>query len=765
MKMASRSFGYPAITALWFFDKNTKNIKVYLPQNGIAHEEFNRYSHFQDKDGTLYFGGLSGITKFHPADFRESVGAVAPLYITGIRVLEKNAEAYTDKMPAYKLSRKISMNPTDRIVELEITLLDYKKSKGHQYAYKLNEKQDQWIYTQENKFSIINPPYGRYNLHIKGRSASGKWSEKPLIIPMHVKYPVYFQWWFILIALSVLIAIVIIAVHWRIQKLEKSRSRLEAEVRKRTDKIEKQTQALKALDKAKSRFFANITHEFRTPLTLIIGPAEQLISKEPPSPFKKSLYEILKNARNLLELINQLLDLSKLESSQMKIEFSHGDIVHFTREHVVQFQYWADRNKLHLEFTSDLEAWEIGFDRDKWSKILFNLISNAIKFTPEGGSITIDLKKLRLNEQDFVQLRVKDTGIGIEKEYLNYIYDRFYQVDASSTRVRGGTGIGLALVKELVDIQDGTITVNSFPAKGTLFNVRLPVTSEFDAKKLISPLLSEDMFLNLDTYRPQTKNNQTDTGTKKITAEKLELLIIEDNAEMRTYIRSCIDVSAFHISEAVDGAAGIEKAQKIIPDLIISDVMMPKKDGFEVTEAIRNHTATSHIPVILLTAKAALKSRLEGLERGADAYLIKPFSPQELAMRIQKLIELRRLLQARYRSGIPPPEDIVFKKEDAFITEIKAYIRANMSKTSLSTSEISAHFVMSRMQLHRKIKDLTDNSAHYYIQSIRLDTAMKMVKEKKFSIAEIADETGFSSPENLTRAFKKVFGKAPSKIG
>ncbi|MCB0376681.1 MAG: hypothetical protein KDD04_12235, partial [Sinomicrobium sp.] len=262
----------PSDYGLMAFDKNMETTRVYLPKDGIAHEEFNYFSHFKDSDGTLYFGGLNGITKFHPAALRENSGITAPLYATRVRVLEKDAEVFTDKTHAFKTVQKIILQPDDRILELDLTLLDYEKSAENQYAYKLSGKQEQWVYTRQNKLSIINPPYGKYNLEIKARGASGSWSENPLLIPMHVKMPFYMQWWFIVSSILAAIAIIIIGVRWRVRKLEKDRERLEAEVQKRTRTIEEQAEALKALDKAKSRFFANITHEFRTPLTLVAGP-------------------------------------------------------------------------------------------------------------------------------------------------------------------------------------------------------------------------------------------------------------------------------------------------------------------------------------------------------------------------------------------------------------------------------------------------------------------------------------------------------------
>ena len=763
---------------LMAFDKNTLSTKVYLPQNGIAHEEFNTYAHFQASDGTLYFGGLNGITKFHPRDLRETDDITAPLYATRLRVLEKDTEAFANRTKNYRITQKIRLKPTDRMLELELTLLDYEKTEENQYAYKFSKDQEQWIYTSDNILSIINPPYGRYDLVIKARGRSGNWSQNPLTIPMDVKAPFYMQWWFILSMVLVATGSIIIAVRLRVVKLKKDRKRLEEEVRKRTyqieqdkriiekDKqtIEEQAKALKALDKAKTHFFANITHEFRTPLTLVTGPVAQIIEEQPPNSIKKRLKGVLKNARNLAELINQLLDISKLEAREMKIEIAHGDVSHYTKELIHRFQPLAEKKHLRLYFTTNISRWKIHFDRDKWNKIIYNLLSNAIKFTEKEGSISVSLKQIWQNQQEYILLKVKDDGIGIAPEHLDHIFDRFYQSDSSSTRIQGGTGIGLSLVKELVELQEGSITVKSTVGKGTTFTIVLPVTPRNTGEETASSLYEQEFPLPVNEAELWIENEQTTDNSKQRNTGKLKLLIIEDNAEMRSYIRSCIDASLYTISEAANGEEGIAKAQKIIPDLIVSDVMMPKKDGFEVTYVIRNHTATSHIPLILLTAKASLESRLKGLERGADAYLTKPFSPRELTLRIQKLIALRTLLQQRYQNYNTPQENPAFEKEDSFIRDFKNYINQHISESSLNVESISSHFAVSRMQLHRKLKALTNTNTSHYIRSIRLEKAMELLKKRELNITEIAYETGFSSIDHFSRSFKKAYGKSPSKI-
>ncbi|MCB0584445.1 MAG: response regulator, partial [Phaeodactylibacter sp.] len=484
-----------------------------------------------------------------------------------------------DKTEDFRVANIIRLDPGARILELEVSLLDYESSADNQYAYQIEGYQDQWVYISENKISIINPPYGRYSIKIKGRGAAGAWSNAILTVPVYVRKPFYLQWTFLVLLSTFIIATAIGAVRWRVAKLKRDRVRLESEVQKRTLTIRQQAEELKALDKAKTRFFSNITHEFRTPLTLIIGPLEQVVADTAlPSIFRRRIGGILKNARHLLTLINQMLDLSKIEGGHMKTEAALGDIITYTGEIVSRFQALAKKKEQRLNFITPLDHWETHFDKEKWDKILYNLLSNAIKFTAAGQSIQASLMKIRKGRQDFIRLDVKDSGIGIEKEQLSQIFDRFYQADSSSTRAQGGTGIGLALVKELVELQGGEIRVSSEVGKGATFEVYLPVLGGEQPQPLVAAEPAPEPAI-LPMVEAETSVPAAPVSVFS-DQPKLELLLIEDNAEMREYIRYCIDTSQYNITEAADGEEGIEKARALVPDLIISDVMMPKKNGF-----------------------------------------------------------------------------------------------------------------------------------------------------------------------------------------
>jgi len=758
----------PSDKGLMCMNKANFQIRTFSTKDGLPHHEFNQSSHYKAKDGTLYFGGLGGLIAFHPKVFANKLIHKTPIQFTRYQLLEEEASQVTDKSELLRLGQEIIIRPTDKFFELEFALLDFDDPAQHQYAYKIDGYSNQWNYINENHIRITSLPYGDYTLKVIGQNLSKGRSKKELSVPIKVIKPFYLQWWFITTMVFLGIGAIWYTVKWRINKLERDRARLETEVKKRTEQIEKdkaiiskQAEKLKQLDIAKTRFFSNITHEVRTPLTLIIGPLKQFIKTNPTT--RNQLSGVVKNAHHLLNLINQLLDLSKLESGQMKVEVTHGDIIAYTQELVNRFIPFAASKKQRICFLSNTKNWKTNFDKDKWDKIIYNLLSNSIKFTPNGGAIQLSLLKTQVNNKSQIHLEIKDTGQGIKKEQLEQVFNRFYQADGSSIRDQEGTGIGLALVKELVEIQGGEIWVTSNIGEGTSFELKVPVLTTTIINNLQNPTKVSTLPILETTTKATSHINNLALNYQK--EKKLQVLLIEDNTEMRQYIIDCIDKAKYYIIEAVDGEDGLQKATAHIPDLIISDVMMPKKDGYQVTSTIRNTISTSHIPVILLTAKAALESKLIGLRQGADAYLTKPFSPEELSLRIKKLIEVRQLLQKRYsRNSKELSESEQFRKEDEFINSLKKYLLANLANLKLNGDIIGKHFGMSRMQLHRKLKALTNKTTTEYIRTVRLEVANQLVEEKKLTISEIAYQTGFSSPSHFSRTFKQKYGKAPSEM-
>jgi len=534
---------------------------------------------------------------------------------------------------------------------------------------------------------------------------------------------------------------------------------------------------LAEVDRLKSRFFANISHEFRTPLTLILGPIEKIRALTPSKEIDQSLRMMKRNAHQLLRLINQLLDLSKLEAGAMKLQASLGNIVPVIKGVAYSFKSSAGLRKIDLNVSIEEEDIQIYFDKDKVEKILTNLLANAFKFTPDGGRIGVmveivdrrgaDNRAPTADKYSSVIITITDTGTGIPADKLPHIFDRFYQVDDSSTRQQGGTGIGLALVKELVEMHHGTINVTSQIRVGTEFTVSLLLGREH---------LRPDEIVEGKLEEGSTMMTGEEIGERTAIFPELEttpdhesgkpiILVAEDNADVREYIKENLSAS-YQIMEAGDGTAGIEKALDIIPDLIISDVMMPKQDGYELCRILKNDEKTSHIPIILLTAKAASENKIEGLQTGADDYLIKPFEPKELVVRVNNLIEQRQHLREKFSTGfvIKPGEVTVSSLDNSLLKRIMEVVEKKMGDENFSVEELAQSVCLSRRHLNRKLSALTNLSPTEFIQYMRLHRARNLLVKKAGSVAEIAFQVGFSSPSYFSSCFLKRFGFLPSKI-
>ncbi len=752
---------------LMCFDKQDFGTIVFSTENGIPHQEFNTYSHLKGADGYLYFGGLNGIIRFHPKDMEINQHSDTPFYISEVQVLANDKHGFIDKTAEFKKEKEITLSPDDRILYIEATLLDYTRPADNHYAYKIEGFQDDWIYTLDNRIQITKPEYGDYVLKIKAYNAAGTWSENIQSIPLHISKPIYLQSWFLLCAVLFLLALLWLLYKMRVKNLKQQQLYLENEIKERTKIIEKdkqtileQSEYLKETDAAKTRFFSNIAHEIRTPLTLITGPLQRIIEKYPQeTALRESLTNVAANGDRLLQLVNQLLDISKLENGNLKIDYSYTDLTGYTHELVNRFAPIAEEKGISLKNIKYDSPWEVQLDADKWSKMLYNLLSNAIKFTPTGGSIEISLSQSKREGSKFISLIVKDSGIGITEEQKRRIYNRFYQVDNSSTRAYDGSGIGLSLVKDLVELQEGEIIVSSKTGTGTEFTILLPLIEKIqeveNTDTLIpdsTPLIEEKKTTLISSY---TKNGQT---------EKLTILIVEDNTEMRNFIISCLEEKEFEIIEAEDGEVGLKTAIEQQPDLIISDVMMPKKDGYQLTKELRQNIITSHIPIILLTAKVGDESRLQGLTVGADAFLTKPFKTRELEVRIDNFLHLRKSIQQYHSNPEQFPKEEKQNVEEEFITEIRTFILKNIESKNLNGDIIGRHIGMSRTQLHRKLKAISGKSTSEIVKDTRLKKAMELILEKRFNISEVSYKTGFSSVAYFSKSFKQAYGKSPSDI-
>ena len=726
------------------FDKATFEVQTYLVKDGITDIEANRTSHFQEADGTIYFGSVNGVNAFHPRDFVKREKDHPKLAIVDFEIFDGHTETLVNKLTEIIATQTITFHPSDRFFKLKFTLPTLDDIRKTLYAWKIDGVYSDWNYQKENTLQFGALPYGNHRLRIKGQSAGGGWSPYELDIQIRVLKPFYLQMWFIILSVLALIS----SVFWY--------------VKKRTRLLLAQSEGLRQLDKVKSRFFANISHEFRTPLTLILGPVTQALkhSKQLSAP---AMDLIQRNGSQLLRLINQILDLSKMEEGKMNTFYVRGDSIALLRRMVEPFEAFARANQKQLTFRSSLPVLEMDYDKQKLHDILSNLLSNALKFTREGD--TIEVSAGQANSSLFIT--VKDSGIGIAEEYLPYIFDRFHQVENSrpSSPIKG-SGIGLSFTKQMAELMGGSIKVESRLGEGSTFILSLPI-------HLLATQKDED-FISASMALPVPL--QAAPKIKKYIEPRpiagkgpVRVLIVEDTPDLAQYIASCLP-ETYQVSFAENGQTGIDWALEEIPDIVISDVMMPEKDGFELCQTLKNDVLTSHIPIILLTALADADARIMGLKRGADAYLAKPFDEEELQVRIVKLLELRQTLRKRFSHLAIDPEasptaeeqqNPDLELEDAFILKIRDIVSKQYPDPEFDVNRFVEQAGMSETQFRRKLSALTGASPNNFIQSFRLEKARQLLKQTELNISEISFQTGFSDPSYFSRVFLRNYEVSP----
>ncbi|MEO8116951.1 MAG: ATP-binding protein, partial [Bacteroidota bacterium] len=518
---------------------------------------------------------------------------------------------------------------------------------------------------------------------------------------------------------------------------------------KESSKQEAEAAQVLKMDKIKQDFFANISHEFRTPLTLMLGPLKELEKHETDFVLQKKYIGMMRrNGDRLLQLINQLLDLSKLEGGKMKLQVAKTDITGLLKSIAASFENMAEQKQVnyHIQFP---ENNIIGFiDKDKIEKVLVNLLSNAFNFTPANGAVTLQINVA----ENRLRVSILDNGNGIPKKQLEKIFDRFHQVSP----VSGGTGIGLSLTKELVQLHKGQISVSSEPGQGSTFRVSIPITKENYSPGEMHDSIEGDSYTNDSSFLLEDEMSNNSAST---------ILVIEDNADLREFIKDTLK-KEFQIILASNGIEGLAKAQETIPDLIISDLMMPEMDGISMTQLLKKSTATSHIPVILLTAKAGSVNIIEGLQSGADDYLIKPFDGDELIARSKNIIEQRKNLRIHYSKqviSITPEEIETENPEKEFLLQIRNAIEENLDNELFSVIDLAKKVFMSRSQLHRKLKALTGESPNELIRNFRLERAFQILQKTSATVTETAYMTGFSSPAYFSKCFSDRYGYSPAE--
>lgn len=515
------------------------------------------------------------------------------------------------------------------------------------------------------------------------------------------------------------------------------------------------TKNLQELDTLKSNFITNISHEFRTPLTIVLGYVSNLKKKfEESSLENQDLITIEKNSENLLGLVNQMLDLAKLEQGKLSINMQKSNLANYIKMLIKSFEYQAKEKKISLQFSTTLQDAILDFDAEKIRQIVSNLVSNAMKFTEENGKISIVLSEKGLA----YQISVIDTGRGIPTKDIPKIFDRFYQIENNHFKISQGTGIGLALTKELVHLLDGSIHVTSSIGEGTQFEITLPLTREAYDKE---NLLLEKTHVDTPIYTPKS--------TKKLNEENAPtILVVEDNKDMLRYILSCVQ-HRFKTITASNGKKGFEKAISKTPDIVISDVMMPVMDGFELTQKLQQEIATNHIPIILLTSRAMREDKMEGIQSGADVYLTKPFQKEELLLRIDTLIKKRRILQERYQLGSmilkkKSNHELLEDKNVLFLNKAITEVHKHLEDASFNAKNLSQALALSESQLYRKLKAITNYSTAIFIRNIRLNRAKELLETTSKSVSEIAYEVGFNDPKWFSKVFKETFDKTPTSF-
>lgn len=520
---------------------------------------------------------------------------------------------------------------------------------------------------------------------------------------------------------------------------------------------------LKELDEAKTKLYTHITHEFRTPLTIILGMTD-LMEKKPEEWLLKGIGEIRQKGKNLLHLVNQMLDLSKMEAGLFSQTFVNGDIIRYLKYLVESFASLAENREITLSFSSSDEEFKMDYDPENLMHIVSNLLSNALKYNSRGGEVKVIARlDVQSDQRNQFIIHVTDTGEGIGKENQIHIFDRFYRTKEGEF-TQGGSGLGLALTKELVNRLNGHIEVNSIPGKGSTFSVYLPVSQK------AAPIKNAD-FVDLKESKIPYINLAETTGYGELSGDKLPqdlpaLLIVEDNADLVNYMLELLK-EKYYIEVALNGREGLEKALKIIPDIIITDIMMPVMDGYKFVDHLKEDLRTSHIPVIVLSARADIPSKLKGLEKGVDAYLVKPFNQEELFIRLEKLIEVRRKMQEYFsmdhpEKNIPPYDSMTM--ENLFMEKVRTILQTNLHDEEFGINALCKELPMSRAQLYRKFNALTNQTVSKYIRSMRLKKARELLLSSSFSVSEIAYQVGFKNPSHFSTLFTEEFGINPSKI-
>lgn len=742
----------------------------YYAGDGLQGNEFTRTAVFKDKRGKIFFGGTNGVTAFYPQDITE-IKKEMNVLITGFHVANRPVKkgdksgnnVITDT--AVMDTEQFTLAYNENTFSIDFSVLEFSNPDRISYQYKIKELGDEWISTQPgtNRVTYSSLKPGKYTFSVQARDHNNFSNIRTVTIAIT---PPWYQTWWAKVIWGCLGALLIYALTMDI--LSRIRHRQEVMRQKHMEQI----------NEAKLQFFINISHEIRTPMTLIISPLEKLLAEHSE---KQPVYlMIYRNAQRILRLINQLMDIRKLDKGQMHLKFRETDIVGFINDLMQTFNYQAQKKNITFTFEKELEgadSLKVWIDLNNFDKVLMNVLSNAFKYTHEGGNIEVSLKTghndaYRGALKDYFEIDITDNGIGIDKNKIEQIFERFYQIDNDMTQSNFGTGIGLHLSRSLVELHHGIIKAeNRKDGQGTHFIIRLPLGSNhLKAEELENPeeTGSEPTISQLpkDSIYETEEENKTNEYRKPKAKTRYRILIVEDDEEIRRYIRSELD-SDFRIYECTNGREGLETILKEKPDLVISDVMMPEMDGITLCRKIKQNININHIPIILLTAKSKAEDQIEGLEIGADAYIVKPFNTELLRTTISNLIANRERLRGKL-VGEQQVEEKITKIEmksndEILMSKVMKTINDHLADPTLNVEMLAANVGMSRVHMHRKLKELTNQSARDFIRSIRLKQAANLLREKNLSVSEVAYATGFSNLSHFSNTFRDFYGISPSE--
>ncbi|WP_299123680.1 hybrid sensor histidine kinase/response regulator transcription factor [uncultured Winogradskyella sp.] len=715
---------------------NTKKRKFtqFKTEDGIQSNEFDIHAKYKDSLGTIYLGGISGVTYFNPQKI-ETIDQPSILYFSELKIKDsiiKPSDAKGTLLTKSIIkSNHIEFKHNQFPFYLQFSSIDFRDFKSVKYGYKLLPTDEDWNMLTDSKIQFLNLPSGDYTLQINGFSRGKEWNQKPLEMQLSILPPWYKTWLAYLFYLGITVFIIN-----RFYRFKVAKKLAKAESIK-----------LKEIDNLKTQMYANISHEFRTPLTLINGLSKILIEENISNNNTEKLKGIHRNGNQLLKLVNQILGLVSFDAKKVKANYKNGDVVSFIKQCISYYKFHSDSKQQQLTFSSKIKSLNMDFDDDKLQKIINNVLSNAIKFTPIKGKISVEVT----NENQNLIITISDSGKGIETKHLPHIFDRYYKISENNLDV--GNGIGMALTKELVTLLNGEITVASVVDKGTIFTIYLPIENTVKSTS------------ELEYHIPFTNSANTseiiETSTINKKAEQT-LLLVEDNKEIRDYIMLLLG-KLYNITIAKNGVEGLKIAKNKTIDFIISDVMMPKMDGFEFCKYIKNDIKTSHIPFIIISAKTAKEDKLKGYQLGIDAYLFKPFDKDELLLIIKNLLQKRQEQMSYFTKLLHLKEGfdhlITNQLDIDLIRNLQEYALNNDNK--LSIDQLAKTLGTSRTQLHRKIKVLTNMSVTNYINHIRIEKAKHLLVNTKLNSNEIGFEVGFESSTYFSRIFKKELGISP----